>query len=61
MPESFATMAVNTRSRAVMERIGLRYARTFHPHFDDPLPGTERGEVECELTVEEFHRLGSGR
>jgi RimJ/RimL family protein N-acetyltransferase len=43
------TMAVNTPSRRVMERIGLRHARTFHPHFDDPLPGTEHGEVEYEL------------
>ena len=43
------TMAVNERSRAVMERLGLRYVRTFHMHFDDPLPGTELGEVEYEL------------
>ena len=43
------TMAVNTRSRAVMERVGLTYSRTFHLHFDDPLPGTELGEVEYEL------------
>lgn len=39
-------MAVNTRSRAVMARLGMRYVRTFHQHFDDPLPGTEHGEVE---------------
>lgn len=43
------TMAVNTGSRRVMEKSGLRYVRTFHPHFDDPLPGTEHGEVEYEL------------
>ncbi|MGB2571171.1 GNAT family N-acetyltransferase [Micromonospora citrea] len=43
------TMAVNVRSRAVMEKAGLRYVRTFHPHFDDPIPGTEHGEVEYEL------------
>jgi RimJ/RimL family protein N-acetyltransferase len=48
------TMAVNERSRALMERIGLRYARTFHEAFDDPLPGTEFGEVEYELTREEW-------
>ncbi|GGM30496.1 GNAT family N-acetyltransferase [Micromonospora yangpuensis] len=42
------TMAVNTRSRAVLERAGLRYVRTFHLHFDDPIPGTEHGEVEYE-------------
>jgi len=44
------TMAVNTPSRSVMERVGLTYARTLHVHFDDPLPGTELGEVEYELT-----------
>ncbi|MBB5110199.1 RimJ/RimL family protein N-acetyltransferase [Micromonospora echinospora] len=43
------TMAVNDRSRAVMARAGLRYVRTFHLAFDDPIPGTEQGEVEYEL------------
>lgn len=40
------TMAVNTRSRQVMERVGLRFVRVFHVDFDDPIPGTEHGEVE---------------
>jgi RimJ/RimL family protein N-acetyltransferase len=40
------TMAVNHRSRAVMRRSGLRFVRIFHEHFDDPLPGSEFGEVE---------------
>ncbi|MGZ0146347.1 GNAT family N-acetyltransferase [Kribbella sp. WER1] len=39
------TMAVNHRSRAVMRRSGLRFEKVFHVHFDDPLPGTEFGEV----------------
>jgi shikimate kinase/RimJ/RimL family protein N-acetyltransferase len=43
------TMTVNTPSRRVMERAGLRYLRTFHLSFDDPIPGTEHGEVEYEL------------
>ncbi|MBT2207153.1 GNAT family N-acetyltransferase [Actinomadura sp. NEAU-AAG7] len=43
------TMAVNLASRRVMEKAGLRYVRTFYPQFDDPLPGTEQGEVEYEL------------
>ena len=43
------TMAVNRASRRVMEKVGLRYVRTFHVHFDDPLPGAEHGEVEYEL------------
>jgi RimJ/RimL family protein N-acetyltransferase len=40
------TMAVNHRSRAVMERIGLRYERTWVEELDDPLPGSELGEVQ---------------
>jgi len=43
------TMAVNSASRRVMEKAGLRYARTFYLEFDDPIPGTEFGEVEYEL------------
>ncbi|MFF0340981.1 GNAT family N-acetyltransferase [Kribbella sp. NPDC004875] len=39
------TMAVNHRSRAVMRRSGLRFLKVYHEHFDDPLPGTEFGEV----------------
>lgn len=48
------TMAVNERSRSVMERCGMRHQRTFHVDFDDPLPGTEHGEVEYELTIDEW-------
>jgi RimJ/RimL family protein N-acetyltransferase len=43
------TMAVNSASRRVLEKAGLRYVRTFHLRFDDPIPGTEHGEVEYEL------------
>jgi RimJ/RimL family protein N-acetyltransferase len=43
------TMAVNRGSRRVMEKSGLRFARTFFLDFPDPLPGTELGEVEYEL------------
>lgn len=46
------TMAVNLGSRGVMAAVGLRYVRTFHPAFEDPLPGTEQGEVEYEMTRE---------
>ncbi len=48
------TMAVNTASRRVMEKAGLRYVRTVHQDFDDPLPGTELGEVEYALTRVEW-------
>lgn len=43
------TMAVNQASRRVMERAGLRYVRTFHAEWADPIPGVEAGEVEYEL------------
>ena len=46
------TMAVNAGSRGVMESVGLRYVRTFFPAWDDPLPGSELGEVEYEMTRE---------
>ncbi|MFU8874907.1 GNAT family N-acetyltransferase [Micromonospora sp. SL4-19] len=51
------TMAVNARSRAVMAKAGLRYVRTFHLTFDDPIPGTEHGEVEYELRREDWPRV----
>lgn len=48
------TMAVNAGSRAVMSNVGLRYARTYFPHFDDPLPGTDKGEVEYVITRDDW-------
>lgn len=50
------TMAINHRSRRVMERCGLRYSRTFSFDGEDPLPGTEKGEVEYELTRQQWGR-----
>jgi RimJ/RimL family protein N-acetyltransferase len=58
---SAQTMAVNERSRRVMERCGMRLVRTFSEHFDDPLPGTEHGEVEYAITKAEWlteYRVG---
>jgi RimJ/RimL family protein N-acetyltransferase len=43
------TMAVNVASRRVMEKAGLRHVRTFYPDWDDPIEGSEHGEVEYEL------------
>lgn len=50
------TMYVNARSRRVMEKCGLRYLHTFHEHFDNPLPGTEHGEVRYRITREEWRQ-----
>ena len=47
-------MAVNAGSRRVMEKAGLRYERTWHEHVDDPLPGSDLGEVEYVVTREEW-------
>ena len=50
------TMAVNAASRGVMTAAGLTYVRTYYPGFDDPLPGTEQGEVEYEITRADWQR-----
>lgn len=44
------TMNVNVGSRRVMERVGMRYVRTFHGTWDEPSPEADEREVEYELT-----------
>lgn len=44
------TMAVNSRSRRVMEKSGLTFLRNFTGDWPDAIPGSEHGEVEYELT-----------
>lgn len=53
------TMAVNTGSRRVLEKCGLRHTRTLYLDFDEPLPGHEHGDVEYRLTRDEW--LASAR
>jgi RimJ/RimL family protein N-acetyltransferase len=48
------TMAVNTGSRRVLEKAGLRYARTVHLDWPEPLDGNEHGDVEYRLLREEW-------
>lgn len=48
------TMTVNARSRAVMERGGLRYMRTFHYDWPDVIEGGDEGDVEYELFREDW-------
>jgi RimJ/RimL family protein N-acetyltransferase len=50
------TMTVNTPSRAVLERIGLSYVRTFPTSKTAPLEGVAEGEVEYEMTREQWER-----
>ena len=49
-------MAVNQPSRGVMVKLGMRHVGTDHRAWDDPLPGTEQGEVVYEITREEWIR-----
>lgn len=51
------TMAVNTASRRVMERVGLRFVRTFLVDWREPIDGAEHGEVEYELIRDDWVRL----
>jgi len=48
------TMAVNTGSRAVLAKAGLRYARTVHLTWPEPLPGNEDGDVEYRLSRQDW-------
>jgi RimJ/RimL family protein N-acetyltransferase len=48
------TMAVNSRSRRVMEKLGLRYETTYFPPFA-PIPGSEHGEVRYVIDRETWH------
>ena len=50
------TFSVNAGSRAVMERIGLTYVRTFPTSSTLPVEGLEEGEVEYEMTREQWER-----
>jgi len=50
------TMTINARSRAAIERIGLTYVRTFRTSMTGPVEGVHEGEVEYEITREQWHR-----
>lgn len=49
-----STMAVNTASRRVMEKAGLRYVRAFVADWPVRIPGDEHGDVEYALTEPEW-------
>ena len=48
------TMAVNTGSRRVMEKSGMRFVRTFETAWPIRIPGDEAGDVEYEITREDW-------
>jgi RimJ/RimL family protein N-acetyltransferase len=45
---------VNTASRATLAALGMTHVRTSSLDPDDPLPGSELGEVEYAITREEW-------
>ena len=49
-----STMAMNHASRRVLEKIGMKYARTIDVDWPDPIPGSVDGEVEYELMCSEW-------
>jgi RimJ/RimL family protein N-acetyltransferase len=53
-----STMVVNTASRRVMEKAGLRYVRTFHQEWPESIPGDEHGDVEYALDRADWERQG---
>ncbi len=53
-----STMAVNTASRRVMEKAGLRYVRKFTADWPVRIPGDEHGDVEYALTRQEWAARG---
>lgn len=48
------TMTVNTGSRRVMEKSGLRFVRTFFGEWQESIPGDEHGDVEYAITRDEW-------
>lgn len=46
------TMAVNTGSRRVLEKVGLRHVSTFFADWPEYIEGAEQGDVVYELTRE---------
>jgi RimJ/RimL family protein N-acetyltransferase len=49
-----STMVVNTGSRRVMEKSGMRLVRTFHQDWPYAIPGDEQGDVEYAITRQQW-------
>jgi RimJ/RimL family protein N-acetyltransferase len=54
------TLSINVNSRGVMERAGLTYVRTFPTSVKSPVEGPEHGEVEYEMTREQYRAAAAG-
>ncbi len=57
-----SVMSVHTASRRVLEKAGLTYRRTVLIQFTDPIPGSDAGDAEYEITrdVWESQRAEAG-
>ena len=53
------TMTVNTASRAVLEKLGMTYIRSYFGDWPIPIEGSEHGEVEYILTRTTWARHGT--
>jgi len=51
-----STMAVNTASRRVMEKTGMRFIRIFHADWPVRIPGDEEGDVEYAIDRAQWER-----
>lgn len=56
-----STMTVNTGSRHVLDKAGLRHVRTWVPEGKDPVPGWQEGEVGYELTRAQWSTRAAAR
>lgn len=54
------TMTVNTGSRRVLEKAGLRHVRTFFADWPEPIPGAEHGDVVYAMTKTEWAAAARG-
>lgn len=50
-------MTANVASRRVLQSCGLRYVRTFHLNWPEPIEGTELGDVEYEILLSDWNRI----
>jgi RimJ/RimL family protein N-acetyltransferase len=50
------TMTINTASRRVMEKAGLRFVELVHREWPEKLPGDEHGDVRYEISRDEWKR-----
>jgi RimJ/RimL family protein N-acetyltransferase len=48
------TMTVNAASRATMTAVGMQHVRTFRSDWDEPISGSELGEVEYAISREQW-------